>query len=322
MVVLGSGADYIKSEPEEVSPNCGLPSAPFRSLSTFAAAPLSPPSSQPIPMCECGDPAAEEQNAGYGNPENMYRMMYVCPRVGGKRCEYLKYTDEDEPCIKQESDSLPDVRKTPERQILPADSLLTPTTSPPKRPPPPTGTYRCNCHKPAKQFFCENENSLPQNVGKYYYKCADNHCPYWEWVESEEDAQQRIETRKQKREFSDDGHGTLSLIWNCWCREPAVRWIVKRGRPWNIGRGFYSCESRVCKFWVWDDGTIPLPALRAQRAALTYVANDPYAGDSEEDSEEEGSDEEQYDDGEYDAEDDEEEDDVEGEVHVDDVSYD
>ena len=78
----------------------------------------------------------------------------------------------------------------------------------------------------------------------------------------------------------------------------------------------------MCKFWVWDDGTIPLPALNAQRAALTYGANDPYAGDSEEDSEEEGSDEEQYDDGEYDAEDDGEEEDVDGEVHVDDVSYD
>jgi hypothetical protein len=112
MVVLGSGADYIKSEPEEVSPNCGPPSAPFRSLSTVIASPLSPPSSQPIPMCECGDSAAEEQNVGYGNPENMYRMMYVCPRLGGKRCEYLKYKDEDEPCIKQESDSLHDVRKT------------------------------------------------------------------------------------------------------------------------------------------------------------------------------------------------------------------
>jgi hypothetical protein len=109
MVVLMCGADYIKSEPEVVSPGCGPPSAPFRSLSTVAAVPLSPPSSRPISTCECGDPAAEEQNAGYGNPENMYRMMYVCPRLGGKRCEYLKYKDEDEPCIKQESDSLPDV---------------------------------------------------------------------------------------------------------------------------------------------------------------------------------------------------------------------
>lgn len=92
--------------------------------------------------------------------------------------------------------------------------------------------------------------------------------------------------------------------------------------PWNVGRGFYCCESGVCKFWVWDDAT-PLPALRAQRAALTYGAIDPYAG---EDSEEEGSDEDRYDDGEYDAEEDGEEDDGEeedgdGEVHVDDVLH-
>src|SRR5271154_6651034 len=171
-MVLRSGTDYIKPEPEEISPGCGPSSSLLISLSTVAL-PLLPPPSQSFPLCDCGNPAVEEQNAGYGNPENMYRMMYVCSRLGGKKCEYLKYKDEDERRVKQEPESLPaDGRKTPERQIT--DSLLTPPTSPPERPPPPTGTYHCGCHKLAKQYFCEK--GRPENVGKYYYTCPDEYC--------------------------------------------------------------------------------------------------------------------------------------------------
>ena len=102
--------------------------------------------------------------------------------------------DEDEPCIEQESDSLPDVRNTPERQILSADSLLISSTSPPM------GTYHCNCRKPTEQFFGENENSLPRNVGKYTYKCADNDCHGWKVRRcTTTNRDKKTETRIQRR---------------------------------------------------------------------------------------------------------------------------
>jgi len=44
--------------------------------------------------------------------------------------------------------------------------------------------------------------------------------------------------------------------------------------------GAYCCATMLCKFWVWDDGTTSLPALRAQLEGLTCGANVPYAADS------------------------------------------
>src|SRR5271156_182764 len=172
MVVLTSGEVYIKSEPEDDS-GCRPSSALSLSLNTVPA-PLSPPPLQPMPICECGNPAIEKECAGYGNPENMHRKMYVCARLEEKKCRYFKWKDELEPSIKKEEESIADARETPETPLIPSHSLLTPPTSPPKRPPPPTGTYYCKCPKLARQYFCQR--GRPENVNKYYYRCPDEYC--------------------------------------------------------------------------------------------------------------------------------------------------
>jgi GRF zinc finger len=244
---------YVQSEPQDTSNNSPTPSAVDISANK-GATPLSPPaeaSGQTRPSCDCGNPVAEKVCMGLGNPENKGRLMYVCARLGGERCAYFQWKDETsgrtKDRMKQQPESVPpaDDNKTPEREAKPVSSNLMSPTSP-QRPPPPQGTYTCNCGKPARQYFCRN--GRPENVNKYYYKCAEEKCGYWEWIESDKDAQKRINTRKRKRDKEK---------WICSCGRPAIRLVSKHGMSHNIGRPFYKCATSKCEYWIWADGTLP-----------------------------------------------------------------
>jgi hypothetical protein len=125
----------------------------------------------------------------------------------------------------------------------------------PSHPPPPQGTYTCDCGTPALQFFCRQ--GRPENVGKYYYKCGEvpEKCKYWKWIESEADAQERVSSRKRKRGNHDEEE--TNKKWMCYCGRPAIRMVTTNGMPHNIGRPFYKCSTKKCKFWIWADGTLP-----------------------------------------------------------------
>ena len=58
--------------------------------------------------------------------------------------------------------------------------------------PSPDKIYTCKCGQPAKKFLCRNGRS--ENVGKYYFTCANRNkggCKYWEWIESAYDSFKR-----------------------------------------------------------------------------------------------------------------------------------
>jgi len=135
----------------------------------------------------------------------------------------------------------------PVKQEPESVSTLTPPTTPLL--PSPEATYTCNCGKLAKQYFCRN--GRPENINKYYYKCAEEKCRYWKWIESEEDAHTRLYGGKRKRDDEDVGGR------NCYCGRPALRLVSKNGMPHNDGRAFYKCATGKCGLWIWADGTLP-----------------------------------------------------------------
>src|SRR5271170_2742352 len=151
MVNLRSGNTYIKSEPEEFSSPLELSSA------VIVPAPLSPPPETPIqtrPLCLCGNPVREKLCMGIRNSADAGRIMYLCPLR--PECPYFQWKDEiDQPEPSPETEE-PDAAK---REVTPAvdstSTILTPPTSPPERPPVPTGEYVCwgNPPKPATRTF-------------------------------------------------------------------------------------------------------------------------------------------------------------------------
>jgi hypothetical protein len=257
MGTLRSGGVYIKLEPQATPTNS--PNPPASNVSTnIVIMPISvqrESSAETPPLCDCGNPVAEQVCKGVGNPDNLGRMMYVCPRLGGKKCKYFQWKDNASPRAdnqqKQKRETTPVIDRTPEKDSTPVASNLTLPTSP-QRPPPPQCTYTCDCGKPAEQYFCKN--GRPENVNKYYYKCASEECKYWKWIESDEDARKRINPRKRKL---DNEEGTTETRWVCYCNKPAMRLVSRHGREHNHGRAFYKCATKKCKFWIWADGTLP-----------------------------------------------------------------
>ena len=188
---------------------------------------------------------------GLGNPANAGRIMYLCPLPGKKKCPYLQWKDEvyrpgpgPETNVKQE----PDANGTAKREVTPAldSTILTPPTSPPERPPVPTGKYVCWCDPPklATQRF--RSDGPPDEVNKYYYVCPVAACRYWRRIESEADAVERINKRKQGL-----GYQVYDVIVKCGCGEVAAWLVCRRGQ--NAGRAFYKCETRGCGGWAWED---------------------------------------------------------------------
>jgi hypothetical protein len=116
------------------------------------------------------------------------------------------------------------------------------------RPPRPTAVHRCHCHKVAELFFCQK--GRPENVNKWFYRCADEQCSFWNWVESDQDARKRIATRKRKAP-----NDTAEM--KCYCGIPTIRLTSKNGMPHNYGREFLMCRRRKCEFWIWADGSLP-----------------------------------------------------------------
>lgn len=255
--------DYITSEPQDTSIHSTTPSAVLVSMNPLAA-----PSSPPLPsstespsLCDCGNPIAKQICKDLDNPKNLDRMMYLYPRLKGRKCSYFQWKDETSQrtailpakdmtsqlldTIKQETKPIPIANKMQEREINPADSDLTPPTSP-QHPPRPQETYTCNCGKPAKQFFCRNDR--PENINKYYYKYENKKCSYWKWIENGEDEQKHINANKRKR--NNDEEGTTKKKFICNCGQPARQLWIKNGMKHNHGRSFYSCKTRRCHYWI------------------------------------------------------------------------
>jgi len=268
MVVLRSGTVYVKSEPQDSSPNFLLRAKASVKVklepqeTPTNSATLSPVELQvdrspapPTPgaeisrksslFCYCGDLVAEKVCKGLFRPENRGRLMHVCARRRSVPCQYLEWITDP---VKQESTVvLPVGDKTPEKETTPATSNSTPPTSPLL--PSPDEKYICNCRKPARQYFCQY--GRPENVNKYYFKCAEEKCRYWVWIESEEDEEKRRNGGKRKR-YNDDEEGR-----NCYCGRPALRLVSRNGMPHNDGRAFYKCAAGKCGLWMWADGSLP-----------------------------------------------------------------
>lgn len=249
MVVLRSGNIYIKSEPEEPSASISPPPAVNVSL------PLSPPaeSSIEIPLvCKCGNPLKEVICTGRGNPANAGRIIYVCPLPEhNKQCEGHQWKDEINPTpethIKQEAD----VDGTNDREVTPTvgSSTITPPTSPPERPPLPTGNYVCWCKPPKlalQQFQKFRLDGRQEDVNKYYYICPVSRCHYRRRIESDADVLKRINARKQGL-----GHKQYDLLVRCDCGQPASWDVARQGQ--YAGKAFYGCETYGCPYWKLED---------------------------------------------------------------------
>jgi len=131
------------------------------------------------------------------------------------------------------------------QQTQPVISLPTsPTTTTPQLPAPLRRTYICYCGKPAIQWLCRK--GRPENLDKFYYRCPDEKCSYWKWIESSEDA------RERRRRDANNVKGV-----RCYCGRLAVRLVSKNGMPHNYGRVFYKCHARRCDFFMWEDGSLP-----------------------------------------------------------------
>jgi hypothetical protein len=172
---------------------------------------------------------------GLRNSADAGRIMYLCPLR--PECDYFQWKV---PIPQTEE---PDAAK---REVTPAvdSTILTPPTSPPERPPVPTGEYVCWCDPPkpaTRNFYSEGE---PDDINKYYYNC--DKCLYWKRIESEADAVERI--NKRKRALSYQVYDTTV---KCGCEEVAA-WLVSR-TPQNPNRAFYRCETSGCGDWVWED---------------------------------------------------------------------
>jgi hypothetical protein len=260
MVVLRSGNTYIKSEPEESSSDLELSSAVIVSVT------LSPPPETPIetcPLCLCGNPVREKMCMGLRNSADAGRIMYLCPLP--KECPYFQWKDEvnrlgpsPETDIKQE----PDGNGTTKREVTPAvdSTILTPPTSPHERPPVPTGKYICWCDPPRPATRNFYSNGTPDDINKYYYTCPV--CFYWRRIESEADAMERINKRKQGL-----GYQVYDVIVKCGCGEVAA-WLVSRTTQ-NPGRAFYRCETSGCGDWAWEDKLFA-PSIVGRRDAQQH----------------------------------------------------
>ena len=246
-----------------------LPTKPAHDSPNTVPTPLSPPpesSAQSAAICDCGNPVAEQVCKGRGNVQNKGRMMYVCPRLDGKKCRFFEWKvdaprsaktnpqNEDRKSGHNEganhaTETLPATDGSPERELNSVSSNLTPPTTPQR----PSRTYNCNCKKPAKEFRCRNGESI--NIGKYFYRCATGKCKYFKWHESEADARRRIDEKKRKREKNNEGKPKKKFI--CNCGQPAKRGWSTKGMEHNYGKAFYYCATKSCTFWVWEDGSLP-----------------------------------------------------------------
>ena len=74
-------------------------------------------------------------------------------------------------------------------------------------------------------------------------------------LEMDRKRSRRAGTRKRKRGNHDEGE--TGKKWMCYCGRPAIRMVTTNGMPHNIGRPFYKCSTKKCKFWIWADGTLP-----------------------------------------------------------------
>jgi len=94
---IGSGLfchpkSSVKYSPRISAPKCSA-SAAIVHVNTVAL-PISPPPGALAKFCDCGNPVAELTCKGHGNPENLGRMMYVCPCLEGEKCKFFQWAHE------------------------------------------------------------------------------------------------------------------------------------------------------------------------------------------------------------------------------------
>ena len=76
---------FLKSEPHDAWTNPLTPSTVNGSRNYYTT-PVSTTDESPNetrPICDCGNPVAENACMGLGNPRNKGRLMYVCARRRG-----------------------------------------------------------------------------------------------------------------------------------------------------------------------------------------------------------------------------------------------
>ena len=282
MPILRSGTVYVQSESPDTSANSREASPVNVSANNDTTTSLSPSveevSGETRPSCDCGNPVATQACMGKAISTNKGRLMYVCARLGEKRCKYFQWMDEPSPRadsnpLKPQRESVPPAAAELPQNVVSSSSQMFPTSPQLESPPRPVDSsstsqvplqpisrwkavYNCNCGKPAIEFLCRN--GRPGNIDKYYYRCAEEKCKYWKWIESDEDAQKRINSNKRKRDLNDsDGDGESKKKWRCHCGNPAIRLVSTKGMPHNDGRAFYKCASKKCSYWIWEDGSLP-----------------------------------------------------------------